>query len=125
MRYNINVKSHWGFAPLTFEELCVSLLVGRSTSSSRRCMEPLEVEIDKSKSALSTYDSPGLQGERSFSPFLSFLGFSAEEFNGMDIVSNDNHLEFPLSDGKKYPKVKIDEAYNSRTKKRKGKRPSA
>lgn len=101
----------------------MSLLAGRSTSSYRRCMEPLEVEIDKSLSALSTYDS-GLQGQSTFNPFLSFLGFSADDFDGRDTTSNDNHLEFPLSDGKKYPKLKIDEAYNRRTKKRKGEDPA-
>jgi len=118
LRYNINYKSHWGYAPLTFEELCVSLLSGSATSCcSRRCMEPLEVEIEKSSPELSMYDSR-VQGKSSFNIFLSLLGFSAEEFDGKDTVLNDNHLEFPLSDGKKYPKLKAEEAYNRRTKKR-------
>lgn len=119
LRYNINDKSHWGYTPLTFEELCVSLLSGRATS----CMEPLEVEIEKSSSELSMYDSRS-QGQSSFNAFLSLLGFSAEEFDGRDAALNDNHLEFPLSDGKKHPKLKIEEAYNRRTKKRTGKYPA-
>mmetsp|Transcript_1408 Transcript_1408/g.2581 ORF Transcript_1408/g.2581 Transcript_1408/m.2581 type:complete len:98 (-) Transcript_1408:877-1170(-) len=75
------------------------------------------------RSELSMYDSR-LQRQSSFNMFLSLLGFSAEEFDGKDTVLNDNHLEFPLSDGKKYPKLKIEEAYNRRTKKRTGKHPA-
>ena len=110
LRYNVNEKAHRAFAPLTFEEMFASLIIGSIGGDCGR-MEPLEIEMDKKATALPT------SGPNHFSSFYALLGFSPEDF---DTNGEDINMEFPLSD-KKYSKLTLDQAYSERTqKKRKG-----
>ena len=112
LRYNVNEKAHRAFAPLTFEEMFASLIIGSIGGDCGR-MEPLEIEMDKKATALPTSRSES----NHFNRFHAMLGFSPEDF---DTNEEDINMEFPLSD-KKYAKLTLDQAYSERTqKKRKG-----
>lgn len=112
LRYNVNEKAHRAFAPLTFEEMFASLIIGSIGGDCGR-MESLEIEMDKKATALPTSRSES----NHFNRFHAMLGFSPEDF---DTNEEDINMEFPLSD-KKYAKLTLDQAYSERTqKKRKG-----